>query len=285
MKKYFLSICAIVRNEAPYIAEWIEFHKLQGVEHFYIYHNTRYLEDDLATWLILDNYEERGVIRQMQWRDFPGQFTAYNYCLENHGSESEWIAFIDVDEFLWSPEILKYPDYPVTAATTLQTNFSDPNIAVVAPRWVLFGSNGHKERTDGSVISRFTKRAKNVDKHCKSIVRPALVEEVGSNPHTFRVRSLSETGVKGRIVDERRGDLPKEYAVLESGAADILRINHYHTKSYAEYCDRKQNGTPDTGKSTEDVLRSFEAHNVNEIEDTTLHDLYADKINRALNGS
>ena len=33
-KKYQVSICAIFKNEAKYLKEWIEFHKIIGVEHF-----------------------------------------------------------------------------------------------------------------------------------------------------------------------------------------------------------------------------------------------------------
>jgi len=35
-KGVFLSIVAIVRNEGTYIKEWIEYHRMLGVEHFYI---------------------------------------------------------------------------------------------------------------------------------------------------------------------------------------------------------------------------------------------------------
>ena len=37
--KYKVSICAIFKNEAKYLREWIEFHKIVGVEHFYLYNN------------------------------------------------------------------------------------------------------------------------------------------------------------------------------------------------------------------------------------------------------
>ena len=37
--EYLLSICAIFKNEGHYLKEWIEFHKLQGVEHFFLYNN------------------------------------------------------------------------------------------------------------------------------------------------------------------------------------------------------------------------------------------------------
>lgn len=35
----YLSICAVIKNEGPYLEEWIEFHRIQGVEHFYLYDN------------------------------------------------------------------------------------------------------------------------------------------------------------------------------------------------------------------------------------------------------
>src|SRR5262249_4766808 len=35
----YLSIATIVRNEAPYLAEWLEFHRMLGVEHIYFYDN------------------------------------------------------------------------------------------------------------------------------------------------------------------------------------------------------------------------------------------------------
>ena len=36
-KKYNLSICAIFKNEAKYLKEWIEYHRIFGVDHFYLY--------------------------------------------------------------------------------------------------------------------------------------------------------------------------------------------------------------------------------------------------------
>ena len=38
-KKYFLGVAAIIKNEKPYLKEWLEYHRLQGVEHFYLCDN------------------------------------------------------------------------------------------------------------------------------------------------------------------------------------------------------------------------------------------------------
>ena len=285
-KKYFLSICAIVRNETPYIAEWIEFHRLQDVEHFYIYHNVSFKtagDHDIATTDQLFPYVWKQLVTYLNWNQLPGQMPAYQDCLENYGKESEWIAFLDVDEFLWSSQYVGYDWKTGTtyqcASDILHRYFYDKDTAVVAPRWLLFGSNGHKEKTDGLVIERFTKRSKDVNKHCKSIVRPELCLHVGKNPHTFKVRE------GGLIRDEKGNSLPEEYAVLDGGSADILRINHYYCKSYAEYCERRKNPTPDTGKFVENQDEAFKAHDCNEIEDTRVRDLYAAKIKEKLNES
>lgn len=37
--KIKLAICVIVKNEAPYMKEWIDYHRLVGVEKFYVYDN------------------------------------------------------------------------------------------------------------------------------------------------------------------------------------------------------------------------------------------------------
>ena len=36
-KKYEMSICAIFKNEALYLKDWIEYHLNIGVDHFYLY--------------------------------------------------------------------------------------------------------------------------------------------------------------------------------------------------------------------------------------------------------
>ena len=37
--EHYLAVCAIAKNEGHYFKEWIEWHRSQGVERFYIYDN------------------------------------------------------------------------------------------------------------------------------------------------------------------------------------------------------------------------------------------------------
>ena len=38
-KKHKVSICAIFKDEEEFLKEWLEFHLLVGIEHFYMYNN------------------------------------------------------------------------------------------------------------------------------------------------------------------------------------------------------------------------------------------------------
>src|SRR5262245_48829439 len=60
---YDLSFCMIFQNDAPYLKEWIEFHRLVGGQHFYLYNN-----------LSTDNYQEvlapyirEGIVELIDW--------------------------------------------------------------------------------------------------------------------------------------------------------------------------------------------------------------------------
>jgi Glycosyltransferase family 92 len=70
----YFSICAIFRNEAPYLREWIEFHKLIGAQRFFLYDNGSID----ASGAVLAPCASRGEAMIMEWPQQPGQFEAYN---------------------------------------------------------------------------------------------------------------------------------------------------------------------------------------------------------------
>lgn len=116
--KYELSVCAIFQNEAPYLREWIEFHRLLGAEYFWLYNNNstdNYLQ-------VLQPYIAQGVVKLIDWPSPPDadwtpyQINAYNDCIQRSKEKTKWLAVIDLDEFIVStnsktiPEILKSYD-------------------------------------------------------------------------------------------------------------------------------------------------------------------------------
>lgn len=97
-KKCYLSVCVYVKNDISYLIEWLEFHKLFGVERFYIYHKN----SDSNVWDILLHYAQLKEVVFCHWGDESSHILTYKYWLDNYGTESEWVAFLELDEFLFS---------------------------------------------------------------------------------------------------------------------------------------------------------------------------------------
>lgn len=252
MPKHFLSIAMIVRDEEDYIGETLEFHLLQGVEHFYI------TEHEPQGKLIpkLETYLEDGLVTYNTIRGPVPQPRAYQEVLDKYHGDTRWIAFIDADEFLYSAKGVSIPE-------VLRTLPED--CGAYAVHWVLYGSNGQVFKKKGLVTQRFVSRARTPDKHVKSIVNTACVTSYGKNPHCFPLAK----GYALRGTD--RTPLPEAYSVLSNPVEEPLRINHYHVKSQYEYKKRKLNPTPDSKNPLhlDRVDEMFRAHDVNEVRDVS----------------
>ncbi|NEP44421.1 MAG: glycosyltransferase family 92 protein, partial [Okeania sp. SIO2H7] len=62
-EKCQLSICAIMKNEGAYLLEWLEFHKLVGVERFYLYNNNS--RDNTVE--LISPYVDREIVVFHDW--------------------------------------------------------------------------------------------------------------------------------------------------------------------------------------------------------------------------
>ena len=162
--EHFLSICAIAKDEGPYFQEWIEWHRQQGVEKFYIYDN----ESTDNTKAILEPYINQGIVDYKYWPGYRRQLAAYDDCLETNRFASRWIALIDLDEFIVPIKDASIPDF-------LQ-RFDD--FAAVEINWLIYGSGGQKTKTQGNVMDRFKYHSlpsHHLNRHVKSIVNPLRV--------------------------------------------------------------------------------------------------------------
>jgi hypothetical protein len=214
----YLSVCAIYRDEAPYLREWVEFHRLVGVERFYLYNN-RSADAHLEA---LAPYLRDGTVELRDWPLYPGQVAAYEDCLKRHRDDSRWIAFIDLDEFLFSPTGRKVSD--------LLTEYEAwPGVGL---NWSVFGMSGHRTRPPGLVIENYLHRAHQLKppQPIKSIVDPKRVERCHSC-HVFIYRD-------GLAVDENKNPIDKPYAHTDELLRSIFCVNHYWTKSEEEWLEK-----------------------------------------------
>jgi hypothetical protein len=226
--KPYLAIAAIYRDEAPYLREWIEFHRLVGVERFFLYNNES-TDDHMA---VLEPYTSEGIV---VWEDFPGfpvQLQCYQRCIETHRHDARWIAVIDIDEFLFSPTWRPVPEI-------LEEYEDHPGVAV---NCVQFGTSGHRTPPAGLVIENYTRRL-GLDRPRSRVVKTVLDPERavahGGNPHYFVFRDGATA------VDELRRPVRAEAS--ESPSIDRLRINHYFTRSQEERERKLASLRADTG--------------------------------------
>ena len=221
----YLSVCALYRQEGPYLQEWIEFHRLVGVERFYLYNN-RSTDEHRR---VLADYIDEGIVTLHEWPVYGAFLPAFDHCLRTYRGESRWIAFIDIDNFVFSPT-----GKPVSEVLTDYEAF--PGVGL---NRIYFGPSGHRVRPDGLQIESYLRRARlDGNSHVHSIVNPrATVRCI--DYHHFEY----ETGTS---VDEN-------YEPIETGwtkgvSVSKLRINHYYTRSEAEFKDKQLN-LPRFGRS------------------------------------
>ena len=129
--KYYLTVCAIAKNEGPYFKEWIEWHRSQGVEKFYIYDN----ESTDCTKEALAPYIESGLVEYCYWPGQKQQLATYDDCFEKHRLEARWIAVIDLDEYI----------VPIKDRNICEFLRRMEEFAVVEINWLVYGSGGAKK--------------------------------------------------------------------------------------------------------------------------------------------
>ncbi len=141
--KHEVSICAIFKDEAMIIDEWIRYHLTCGVDHFYLYNNNS--TDNYLP--VLDKYIKNGLVDLYDWPMQAAQMEAYRDCYQRHKNDTHWIAYIDIDEYIC----------PIFADNVKKWLCKFSKFPSVAVYWKQFGSNGHlKHDADKLIIEQYT---------------------------------------------------------------------------------------------------------------------------------
>jgi SAM-dependent methyltransferase len=210
-------VTAIVRNEAPYLLQWIAHYRVLGFEQITIYDN----QSNDGTPRILAPLAQAGLISAVYWRDREDrQRRAYDNALRRLRPHVEWCLFADLDEFL----VL---DPGLTLNDLLP---SDPRISAVGIPWRIFGSGGQRNRGSELVIERFTKAAPTFHRLVKSLVRLRDAHKLGIHV---------PQKINGRVTDLQ--GLPLDLNTPRT-APSIARINHYFNRSWEEFVYKRLRG-------------------------------------------
>ncbi len=211
-----LAIAAILKNEGHYIKEWLDYHLLAGVDHFYLYDNDS--TDNYAE--IIAPYVDARLVTSKHIGGKSAQFAAYDDAVLNHRFACRYMAFVDLDEFI----------LPRTTTDTITATLDDvlknfPDASGLAVNWQMFGSNGH-EAADLSqgVLERFTRRAPvdwSTNRHVKTVSNPRKINSVNENGKPVQ-------GYNNNPV-----------------TAEKIALNHDYTKSREEFTLKQNRGRSD----------------------------------------
>jgi hypothetical protein len=135
MSTRYLSICAVFKWEWPWLQEWVIYHQLVGVEHFYLYCNEDG-QDMARSQQILAPFIRQGTVTFTQLPGKTFQLAAYNHAIRASRGQTRWLAAIDLDEFL----------FPVATETVSEVLKDFEDCPAVAFNWQCFGSSGLLKR-------------------------------------------------------------------------------------------------------------------------------------------
>ena len=270
-----LAVCAIFKDEARYLQEWLTFHHGVGVDHFYLYNNN----STDASFEVLRPWQDRGLVTLTDWPEEGGQVTAYNHCIRKVRRKTRWLALIDIDEFLFSPRTRDLRE-------ALQPYAGLPAVFVY---WILFGSGGHQIRPAGSVLEAYTRcldaaaaRLDSFDhrkepgkvhyvtgwaKDGKSIVNPRLVR--------WQLIHKPREVWRGEVLDENR-QVPRQRKPDCAISCEVLRINHYWSKSIQDLTEKVEKGNVCFKNKPKQAMDNWlkRERELNVSEDTTILPLW-----------
>ncbi len=236
-------IVGCMKNEAPYILEWVAYHRAVGFDDFLIYTNG--CED--GTTEILDRLQKMGVLQHRNndnWTGNSPQQHALDCALkEKVIRNARWIAHIDVDEFI-----------NIRCGNGTLTDLFDrvPDATNIAMTWRLFGHNDVTALDDAFVIEQFDTCA---PKFCP---KPHTVwgfktmfRNIGAygKISCHRPNKLSD-GFEDRVqwVNGSGSDITGD--TLKNGwrnskktiGYDLVQLNHYALRSAESFLIKRQRG-------------------------------------------
>ena len=230
-KKYAISICAIFKNEAPFLEEWIEMNHLVGIEHFYLYNNNS--SDNFHEVLL--PYIENGLVTLV---DFPydhAQFKAYQNFYETYRHETQWVAFIDIDEFFC-------PNSHLTLQEWIKPYEKYPVIQIY---WKMFGTSGLMHHDYSRLVTEQYHVSWDRLDHCGKCLINTDYDIV-----TFDWTCHHSTMVwkkiwgKKRIIHPvnifHRSTLGEGRFIKANESNPSIQLNHYWSKSWEIYDSKRQ---------------------------------------------
>ncbi|WP_278920919.1 MULTISPECIES: glycosyltransferase family 2 protein [Pseudophaeobacter] len=236
-----------VKNEGPFLLEWIAYNRLIGVTDFLFYSND--CTDGTAE--LLDALAARGLLTHL-----PNPAQGRNYQMEALKDaahqplvqEADWVWIADVDEFL----NIHTGDHSIPALIT-----ACGNPGAISVSFQFFANDGIEAFVDEPVIAQFS-RSHNPDIWCAetAIEVKTLVRQDFPLKYYGAHRPFFKKGLPPRKFphwcDGSGRDVPAKFLVADNprrirkfpakGSRDLATLNHYALRSLDSYLVKNDRG-------------------------------------------
>ena len=234
-------LCAVGRLENRYIREWVEYHKKLGFTNICLCDNNRDGEEYFEE--VIGDYIKDGFVILKDYRNKENfQHECYRECYFEYESEYDWIAILDVDEFL------TFINHSTIDEYLGQEKFNDFDMIHV--NWMGYGDCERLYYEDEPVLSRFP-----------FPVQPLNYQTNTIYPSNCQIKSIIRGGRKDKSKWENTVHTPTPNTMKCCSASGIecesnaifnpidfseAFIRHYSVKSIDEYCDKLKRGFADS---------------------------------------
>ena len=236
-------IVGCMKNEGPYILEWVAYHKAIGVDHFLIFTN----DCSDGTDEILIRLMELGHLTHVsnnEWKGKSPQQAALNKAMKmDLVKQADWLIHIDIDEYI---------NVRMGNGTLADLYAGMGEATNLAMTWRLFGNAGQEEIGEATVIDRFTGCAPAyVPKPHTMWGFKSITRNVGAysklschRPNKMAPKMKDQVRwLNGNLADHSKELTDKGWrSSIQSIGYDAVQLNHYALRSRESFLIKRQRG-------------------------------------------
>ena len=232
-----LLVIATMKNEAPYLLEWLAYHRAIGFTAFLIYTN----DCTDGTDLLLDRLAQRGLVTHVRNRVLRRgpQKSALKYALAHDlYARADWVFVCDADEFL---------NIRTGAGRVADLIAHYPDADAIPVTWRLFSNNGLADLPTGLLTELLTDAeperlgAGDRARFVKTLFRPAQdIERLGVHAPIYApdarhdIRWGCAERAANPTADPRRSRAFPGYATAQ--------VNHYAVRTVDAFLLKRERG-------------------------------------------
>lgn len=231
-----LCSCTMVFNVAKFLMEWVMYHSYLGVDHFFLYDNNS--EDNLEGTLSILGRQFN--VSRHPWPWIKTQEAGFAHCALLASKKCQWMLYVDVDEFVFSPrwlQLLKEETQSTKKESKIRSRSIPSHITQKALKSSImkrnadnkrkkhpvgqisircnnFGPSGLKMHPERGVTQGYTCRQKSQQRHKSIVLLEALPPSLGNVVHHFEL---------------------KPRYITEYMKPSKIMINHYKYQAWSEF--------------------------------------------------